>query len=133
MMAQNSDKTGACKMPRKMPEGRRFKKGQSGNPGGRPKAYAEVVELARELTPQALKALEKIMASSNEHAAIKAAELVLERAWGKVPDKIEMKTVEDLSDDELLTHIPGALAYAKKRAEEIGTTLEAILEDSSVH
>ena len=38
-----------------------FKKGQSGNPGGRPKVVAEVKELARAHTGEAIKTLVSIM------------------------------------------------------------------------
>ncbi len=34
-----------------------FQKGQSGNPGGRPKVMADVQELAREHTPAAINTL----------------------------------------------------------------------------
>ena len=38
-----------------------FKKGRSGNPGGRPKEIGEVRELARQYTPQAIEALQTIV------------------------------------------------------------------------
>ena len=38
-----------------------FKKGQSGNPGGRPKVIAEVKELARAHTGEAIETLVSIM------------------------------------------------------------------------
>jgi len=41
--------------------GKPFKKGQSGNPGGRPKVVAEVKELAREHTAEAIQTLVSIM------------------------------------------------------------------------
>ena len=41
--------------------GRPFKKGQSGNPGGRPKVIAEVKELARAHTGEAIETLVSIM------------------------------------------------------------------------
>ena len=40
-----------------------FQKGVSGCPGGRPKAVREVVELARELSPDAIRALHEIAVS----------------------------------------------------------------------
>jgi hypothetical protein len=40
----------------------KFKPGQAGNPGGRPKALKEVQELARRLIPEALEALALVAA-----------------------------------------------------------------------
>jgi Family of unknown function (DUF5681) len=45
--------------------GKPFKKGQSGNPGGRPKVVAEVKELARVYTGQAIQTLVSIMTNPN--------------------------------------------------------------------
>jgi hypothetical protein len=47
--------------------GKPFQKGQSGNPGGRPKVVAEVRELARQHTSKAVETLVSIM--SNHKAA----------------------------------------------------------------
>ncbi len=41
-----------------------FKKGQSGNPGGRPKVIAEVKELARAHTGEAIETLVSIMTNA---------------------------------------------------------------------
>jgi Family of unknown function (DUF5681) len=70
--------------------GKPFKKGQSGNPGGRPKVVAEVKELARAHTGQAIKTLVSIM--SNPKAApaarVSAANAILDRGYGKPPQYI---------------------------------------------
>ena len=70
--------------------GRPFKKGQSGNPGGRPKAVAEVKELARARTGDAIETLVSIM--SNPKAApaarVSAANSILDRGYGKPPQHI---------------------------------------------
>jgi len=62
-----------------------FQKGRSGNPGGRPREVAEVRDLARKYTPQAVQTLRKIMDEERAPAAarIAAAEALLNRAWGR--------------------------------------------------
>jgi len=63
----------------------RFRKGESGNPGGRPRADAPVSELAREHTEAALKTLAGVMqdAQAPAPARVRAAEALLDRAWGR--------------------------------------------------
>jgi Family of unknown function (DUF5681) len=62
-----------------------FKKGQSGNPGGRPKVVAEVKELARKHSGKAIETLVSIM--SNPKAApaarVSAANALLDRGYGR--------------------------------------------------
>lgn len=61
-----------------------FEKGQSGNPGGRPKAIARVREAAREHTETALDILLGIARDGQSEAArVSAANSILDRAWGK--------------------------------------------------
>jgi hypothetical protein len=66
-----------------------FKKGQSGNPGGRPKQVAEVKALARTFTELAIKTLASIAKSSKatDAARVSACVALLDRGWGK-PDKM---------------------------------------------
>lgn len=61
-----------------------FAPGQSGNPGGRPKAVAIVRDLARAQTDVALSALVEIAtAGTSEAARVSAAQAILDRGWGK--------------------------------------------------
>ena len=68
-----------------------FKKGQSGNPGGRPKDEYGLRELARAKTKDALKTLEEIMSNKKApHAArVSAACAILDRGHGKPVQAIE--------------------------------------------
>lgn len=58
-----------------------------GNPGGpgRPRTTAEMRELFRDLTPDALQRLKELIASRNEDVALKSLVQALNRGWGNTP------------------------------------------------
>jgi len=114
-----------------------WKPGQSGNPGGRPKTDPELVEAFRERTPRALATLDKVMANFAADvltekgdplvppaAAVKAAEVVLNRGWGTAPATVKLEanvnaTVDATSkvavkvlDPERLARVVGVLQRA---------------------
>lgn len=69
-----------------------FKKGQSGNPGGRSKAEFDLIALAKKHAPQAFN---NILAIANaDHPDIKtkmrANEIVMDRAYGKAPQAVNV-------------------------------------------
>jgi hypothetical protein len=63
----------------------RFVKGQSGNPGGRPKDLFGIRDLARSFSPDAIKTLVAIMKDKGapEAARVSAATAILDRGYGK--------------------------------------------------
>ena len=62
----------------------RFKPGQSGNPGGRPKVVAEVQELARQHAPAAIAELGRLaLKARNETTRVAAIRELLDRGYGK--------------------------------------------------
>jgi len=92
-----------------------FKKGQSGNPGGRPKAVKAVEEVAREHTPLAMQTLAEICRNQKAPAAarVSAAAHLLDRGWGKPKQDVTLNgtvDVRSLSDAELDATVKAELA-----------------------
>ena len=88
-----------------------YTKGQSGNPGGRPritdkKLVSDIRELARTHSKEALETLVAVMKSKSASpgARLTAANSLLDRAWGKPQQTIEATvttTFDGMTDDEL--------------------------------
>jgi hypothetical protein len=100
-----------------------FKKGQSGNPGGRPAFIAEIQQLARKHTGEAIDTLTAIMkdTSASPAARVSAASVLLDRAGGKAPQFIDTnfgKPLNDYSDAELTAII--ASEQERRQVEEEG-------------
>lgn len=101
-MAENSSE--AAKPKRRRGPGRPFAPGVSGNPGGRPKAYADFQELCRARSPKALETLDAALDAGD----VTAARVLLEYAWGKPPSapgdleaQLEVRPFAGLSLEEL--------------------------------
>ena len=89
-----------------------WQKGESGNPGGRVGVPAEVRELARKHTPEAVDRLVFWMKSDNPTASVAAANSLLDRGYGK-PAQLLNVSVEDMSR-RLAELSPGELTALKE-------------------
>ena len=67
-----------------------FPLGQSGNPGGRPKAVRDVIEAARQHTPAAIARLAHWMPSDDPRVSVAACQALLDRGWGKPRQPTEL-------------------------------------------
>jgi len=85
-LAENSKKTA------KRGKGKPFAPGKSANPGGRPKIPEEVRDAARALSLEAIKILAGVMrgAKTRPGDKIRAAETLLNRAWGTPASSVEI-------------------------------------------
>ena len=88
----------------------RWVKGQSGNPGGRPKEVQGLKDAARTHTAQALATLVEVMedGAAPPGARIAAAIAILDRGFGRPPQQLQHAghdgsefTLQGLSDAEL--------------------------------
>ena len=102
----------------------KFKPGQSGNPGGRPKIISEIQELARKHTAEAIETLVAVMrdTSASPAARVSAASAVIDRAAGKPVQAIEAsgstRPASELSDDELAAIITGEQERREEEEDE---------------
>jgi len=85
----------------------RFTKGtKPANPGGRPRD-ANVRELAKTYTTQAIETLAEIMhdTGATANARVKAAEALLDRAWGRPQQSVDMQVDSRPSLVDILTNL----------------------------
>jgi hypothetical protein len=94
----------------------KFEKGQSGNPGGRPKVVGEVRDLAQAYTREAIETLAAIMRDTEAPAAARAAasNAILDRGFGRPAQTVHATTsrtsAEEKTDAELMAIVAGGAA-----------------------
>ena len=91
----------------------KFKKGQSGNPKGRPKKLPGLDELITEVLGDgdAMERVLRKLLSMAEKGNLRAIEMILDRAYGKAKQEVAIKSFEDMvngrpladwTDDEIM-------------------------------
>lgn len=80
---------------------RPFRKGQSGNPAGRPRKLVTVSQLAEGSSEKALKKLIALMDSEKDTVALAAAQAILDRAMGKPKQSLDVTNKKDVADFDL--------------------------------
>jgi hypothetical protein len=85
-----------------------FQRGQSGNPGGRPKLPGEMREMFQARAPEAFEVLTRHLQSSDPRIAITAASAILDRAYGKPAQPIDANVTsrfDHLSDEQIVARL----------------------------
>lgn len=104
-----------------------WKKGQTGNPGGRPKKIPEITKLLAEVLGEEdgmnmAHEILKVIRKKALEGDIRAAEVLLDRAYGKATAKIELDsegiTIKVVRDNGNRTEAEGTAQGAEDSTEE---------------
>ena len=99
-----------------------WKKGQSGNPGGRPAVPEDVKEALRAASPQAVATLVQIMLNGkSEDTRVKAANIILERAHGKAVAAVDVRVT-----DTATTHLAILEEIRARRQERLAASGQVV-------
>ena len=110
----------------KQSNGGRWVKGQSGNPGGRPKMPEDLKRAMQGLAENAIKVLREAMESDDLRARIMAASHVLDRGYGKPTQAVDLTAKTDTSG----AHLEALKALMKgRRGDEVAAVASASVEE----
>jgi hypothetical protein len=99
----------------KCPRGRPFAKGQSGNPGGRPKMPEDLKEAMRGLADKAVEVLREAMECDDPRVRVMAATAALDRGYGKPAQTVNAKI--DSAVDLGLAHLEALRGFSQPRPD----------------
>lgn len=135
-MLENSDTLArnprAGRNGREPPVEKRWKKGQSGNPGGRPKKKIDSEKTAQEHAEEAIAALVEVMTNPKAAAVarVSAAQAILDRGFGRPTQAIKAEHSLSSEFETLLADINEERKQeriARSRSErEVGAALKVI-------
>jgi hypothetical protein len=100
-----------------------FKKGESGNPGGRTAAKVQITEMAKKYGPDALQYLASVFNNPKESTThrITAAKELLDRGFGKAFQSVKVSGEDDGAPIRVHSNLDAfmnELAKVRKRLEE---------------
>jgi Family of unknown function (DUF5681) len=95
-----------------------WKKGVSGNPGGRRPIPPDVKLALEAMTPRAVERLAELLESSDESVAIRAVSIILDRTYGKAAQGAE-STLRKVQTALLVAEVERRYL---ERADEAGVT-----------
>jgi hypothetical protein len=112
-------------------------KGQSGNPGGRPKALGDLRELARRQAPAAIKELGRLaLKAKSETARVAAIRELLDRGYGKAGQFFPEVAIEppEPSDRDVAKVLALLIAEARVNGTAVPELMQLIgeLEQSGI-
>jgi hypothetical protein len=81
----------------------KWAKGMSGNPGGRPKLEVSIRELAQQNSMEALETLVQVMRTGKPGERLVAANAILDRAYGRPMQSVEMSGSRETLVDLLVS------------------------------